>query len=298
MLKRFIFIISVCFLFTPNYSHANSCLDSLQSANRTCQQSYAYDVLVMYFKDVNNKEHKVHVKRVREKSTGTLVHADYDFVSNCTNNCSSLDEKANDILWSFRNAYMANRFYQKIIYQCDPTEERCCDNTRCNEILGVEQLDDNSQIEDADNNNQFTLKRGSKHKDGDSIDKAISRADGITKIIAKIMSYSANGQQVKQEMETVTAQSLQFLIMNTNSGTTQVCAVSGAFCNQINGSATTSNNMASFELHHNNGAVFNKDLRNFLEDVYEGDYGMHCSQSTSCSLDGSRCTITLSCIRK
>lgn len=297
MLKKIFFIISFCFLFTPNYAHANSCLDNLQSANRTCQQSYAYDVLVMYFKDVSNKEHKVHVKRVREKSTGTLVHADYDFVSNCTNNCSSLDEKANDILWSFRNAYMANSFYQKIIYQCDPTQERCCDDTGCNEILGVEQLDDKSTIQDT-NNNQFTLKRGSKHKDGDSIDKAISRADGITNIIDKIMRYSANGQQVKQEMETVTAQPLQFLIMNTNSGATKVCAVSGAFCNQINGSATTSNNMASFELHHNNGVEFNKDLRNFLENVYEVDYGMHCSQSTSCSLDGSRCTITLRCIRK
>lgn len=291
MLKKIIFIISIYFLFTPNYAHANSCLDSLQSANRTCQQSYAYDVLVMYFKDVSNRENKVHVKRVREKSTGTLVHADYNFVSSCTNNCFSLDEKANEILWSFRNAYMANKFYQKIIYQYDPTEERCCDNTGCNETLGVEQLGDNSPIEDANNDNQF------KHKDGDSIDKAISRADGITNIIGKIMGYSANGQQVKQEMETVTAQPLQFLITNTDSGATKVCAVSGAFCSPINGSVTTSNNMAIFELHHNNGAVFNKDLRNFLEDVYQGDYGMHCSQSTACSLDGSKCTITLRCIR-
>lgn len=299
MLKKLLFIISISFLFTPHFAQANNCLDSLQSNNRICQQSYAYDVLAMYFKDASNKEHKVHVKRVREKLTGTLVHADYDFVSNCTNNCLSLDEQANDILWAFRNAYIENKFYEKIIYQCDPTEERCCDNTGCNQILAVEPLNDNVLIEDVNTgtDNQFILNKGGKHKDGDIIDKGINRIEGITNIIANILGYSDNGQQVKQDMETATAQPLQFQIINTVSGTTLVCAVSGTTCNQIAGSATTSNSMANFDLHHNNGAAFNKNLRNFLETVYERDNGMSCYQATSCNVDSTMCTVTLRCSR-
>ena len=82
--------------------------------------------------DDNNEEHKVHAKRVFEKSTGKFVHVDYDFISNCTNDCSSLDSKVNDILWSFRNAYIADKLYAKVIYKCDPTEENCCYDAQCN----------------------------------------------------------------------------------------------------------------------------------------------------------------------
>ncbi|MGB1293650.1 MAG: hypothetical protein ACPG5Z_16000 [Pseudoalteromonas sp.] len=301
MLKKLLFIISLYCLFTANFAQANNCLDSLQSANQTCQQSYAYDVLVMYFKDASNQEHKVHVKRVRAKSTGTLVHADYDFVSNCTTNCASLDAIANDILWAFRNAYIADKFYQKVIYQCDPTQETCCDSTGCNEILGVEPLKDNAEIEAVNNgDNQYVLQSGSKHKNGDKIDKAISRTESFINIIKEIMDFSSNGQEVKQEMATVTAQPLQFIIINTVSGGTKVCALSGGTCNEIAGSVTASHNMASVDLHHSNGHEFNSNLQNFLEGVYQGGYGGYglvCNQSMSCNVDGTNCTIRLRCIR-
>ena len=266
MIKKLLLLIGVYFLFTSTSTLANSCLDSLQSSNRTCQQNYSYDVLVMYFKGADNKEHKVHAKRVRQKSTGALMHVDYDFVSSCTNDCSSLDAKTNDILWAFRNAYMENKLYQKVIYKCDPTVEVCCDQ-----------------------------KRGSKNKDGDLIDKYIGRADGVTNIIDKVMRNSSNGQQVKQDMEAATAQPLQFQIINTVSGATKVCAVSGAYCNEIAGSATASNNMANFNLSHDKGGAFNENLRRFLDGVYRVGNEMTCSQSTSCSSDGKNCTINMAC---
>lgn len=299
MIKKLLLLIGVYFLFTSTSTLANSCLDSLKSSNRTCQQNYSYDVFVMYFKDVDNKEHKVHAKRVRQKSTGALVHVDYDFVSSCTNDCSSLDAKTNDILWAFRTAYIENKLYQKVIYKCDPTVEVCCDETGCTEIYGVDEpLDESrSSPEEIYNNSdyQFIQKRGNKNKDGDLIDKYIGRADGVTNIIDKVMRNSSNGQQVKQDMEAATAQPLQFQIINTVSGATKVCAVSGAYCNEIAGSATASNNMASFNLSHDKGSAFNENLRNFLEDVYRVGNEMTCSQSTSCSSDGKNCTINMTC---
>lgn len=297
MIKKLFLLIGVYFLFIPTPTLANSCLDSLKSSNPTCQQSYSYDVLVMYFKDADNKEHKVHAKRVRQKSTGALVHVDYDFVSNCTNDCSSLDAKTSDILWAFRTAYMENKLYQKVIYKCDPTVEVCCDETGCTEIYDVDKpLDESSSsLEEIYNDHQFIQKRGSKNKDGDLIDKYIGRADGVTNIIDKIMRNSSNGQQVKQEMGEATAQPLQFHIFNSVSGATKICAVSGPDCNEIAGSATVSNNMASFNLYHDKGDRFNRNLRNFLEGIYQDGREMTCSQSTSCSSDGKNCTINMTC---
>ena len=298
MIKKLLLLIGVYFLFTSTSTLANSCLDSLQSSNRTCQQNYSYDVLVMYFKGADNKEHKVHAKRVRQKSTGALMHVDYDFVSSCTNDCSSLDAKTNDILWAFRNAYMENKLYQKVIYKCDPTVEVCCDETGCTEIYDVDKpLDESrSSLEEIYNDHQFIQKRGSKNKDGDLIDKYIGRADGVTNIIDKVMRNSSNGQQVKQDMEAATAQPLQFQIINTVSGATKVCAVSGAYCNEIAGSATASNNMANFNLSHDKkGGAFNENLRRFLDGVYRVGNEMTCSQSTSCSSDGKNCTINMAC---
>ena len=300
MLKKLFLLIGVYFLFAPTYALANDCLDSLKASDSTCRQSYDYDVFVMYFKDDNNEEHKVHAKRVFEKSTGKFVHVDYDFISNCTNDCSSLDSKVNDILWSFRNAYIADKLYAKVIYKCDPTEENCCYDAQFNEIpdIGNPLVNSSSALEEVNNSsdNLSAQQNGAKQKDGDLIDKAISRTNGAISIVDRIMRDSDNGQEVKQKMENVTAQPSLFQIVNTVSGAVKVCAVSGAYCNEIAGSATASKNMANFDLHHNNGSNFNRNLHNFLVDVYEIDYGLSCNQTVTWHGDGS-VTIKLRCIR-
>jgi len=307
-LKKLLLLIGVYFLFSPTYALANNCLDSSKSSNRACLQNYSYDVLVMYFKDNNDKEHKVRAKRIHEKSTGNFVHVDYDFESSCANDCSSLDLKVNDVLWSFRNTYMTNKFYEKVIYKCDPTEGSCCYDTGCTEILDISNPLDSadkssdesrSLLEEANiiNGNQFTQKRSNNKINGEKFDRALNRINGTTSVIDRVMRDSTNGQDVKQNLENVTAQPMLFITSRIDSGRTTVCAITGSGCKEVSGSATVGTDMANFDLQHNNGPTFNHNLQRFLVGVYQNDYGMHCDKTVKWN-DADSVTITLRCIRR
>ncbi|CAM3783364.1 hypothetical protein [Rheinheimera salexigens] len=299
MLKKIIFIIAL--LFVSYNASANTCYDSINKGSAACA-AYQYDVFTLYFKDENNSEHKVYAKRVIQRSNGVLVHVDYDFVSACTSQCSELDNIANETLWAFRNANQNNTFYQKVVYVCDPTEEVCCNDTGCNEIYKVGNpsselatVKENLEYHD-DKLNEIASKRGPKYKNGDIIDKGIYRTEAITNVADNMLRNSSNGQQVQQGMALVTVQPIQFQIFNSISGAVKICVSSGSFCEEIQGYGTASNNMASFELSHNQGQNFNTALRDFIERAYQVDKQMTCSQSTSCSSE-NHCTVRLTCIK-
>lgn len=121
-------------------------------------------------------------------------------------------------------------------------------------------------------------------------------------IFAAILLFSSYGvsanttydQQVQTDISQVGIQPIVFYIVNKTNGSTQVCVSSGKVCNQIPGTATVSEDMAFFELSHNNGENFNISLINFLETEYAQDNGMSCRQSSSCGSDND-CTAVLTC---
>jgi hypothetical protein len=103
-----------------------------------------------------------------------------------------------------------------------------------------------------------------------------------------------NRQQVQTDISQVGIQPIVFYIVKLTNGITEVCVSSGTFCNQIPGTGTVSEDMAFFELSHNNGENFNISLINFLETVYTQDNGMSCRQSSTCGSDND-CTAVLTC---
>ncbi|WP_372628189.1 hypothetical protein [Arsukibacterium sp.] len=295
MYKWIITTILLCCSFAAS---ANTCFDSLNKGSSACV-AYHYDTLTVYFKDANNVEHKALVKRVIQKSDGILIHADYDFVARCTSQCSASNNIVNDVLWAFRNANINNSFYQKVVYMCDPTVEECCDDTGCNEIYGTESPTDGEQASShklkTDGQWEVTPLNGKKTRNGDIIDKALNRTEAITNIADNVLRNTSNGQQVQTDLSQVVAQPMLFTIINTPSGGVAVCASSGNYCNMLSGSATASENMAYFDLSHNNGQNFNEALRGFLLSNYQQDNGMICNTSTSCSSNGDSCTIHMTC---
>ncbi len=290
MIKKLLLLIGVCFLFTPTPTLANACLDSGQSANKVCQKDYAYDQLVMFFKDANNTEQKVHAKRVREKSTGELVHVDYDFIASCKSNCGNLDAVITDIFWGFRNAHVEDRIYEKVVYQCDPTMEVCCDKNGCTEIYDSNTASkDSRSLKKVDNDNQSMQRSGRR-----MIDKNLERADRASAIADRALRRGANGQDVKMDMQALNVQPMKFGITNTLSGGTIICAFNNnGICEQLNGYATVSDRMVDISLDHNNGREFTRDLNNFLNDSYNINR-MYCSSSFKCEHTG-QCSLTLTC---
>jgi hypothetical protein len=121
-------------------------------------------------------------------------------------------------------------------------------------------------------------------------------------IFAAIMLFSsygvtantANTQQVQVDMPQVGIQTIVFYIVNKTNGSTKVCVSSGNICNEIPGTATVSEEIAFFDLSHNQGENFNINLINFLETTYTQENVMSCRQSSSCGSEND-CTAVLTC---
>jgi hypothetical protein len=109
-----------------------------------------------------------------------------------------------------------------------------------------------------------------------------------------VIANTENTQQVQVDMPQVGIQPIVFYIVNKTNGSTKVCISSGNICNEIPGTATVSEDMAFFDLSHNQGESFNMNLINFLETTYTQDNGMICGQSSSCESE-NYCTAVLTC---
>jgi hypothetical protein len=295
MLKQLFFFIVLTFVSYS--SEANPCFDSSKKGAAECS-AFEYDNLTMYFKDASDLEHKVQVKRVIQKSNRVMVHADYNFVATCNSQCGAINTKVNDMLWAFRNTNINNTFYEKIVYICNPLEEVCCDDTGCTEIQNVggspEASADLTEAADLDIEGNVAKLSKKGPKNGDKIDRAIDRLEGITNIVDNVLRNTSNGQQVQTDMAQVAVQSMQFQIVNSTTGGVMVCVSTGSYCNEISGSATASNDMAYFDLEHSYGQAFNDRLRDFLDMTYKSDNGMICSQSTSCD-SSNNCEVNMTC---
>lgn len=262
------------------------CLDSGQSANPQCR-SYIYDKWSLYFKDSEGKEQQFYAKRVRERASGRLVHVDYDFSFTCHSSCGNAEDIIQTKLWNWRNAYMANAFYEK--GPCDPQEQVCCDEVGCFEIYSADQQVSKSELVN-------TLSKGKKGGNKD-VDKAIDRTESMTNIVDNVIRISNNGQQLQQNVNNVTAQPIMYFVGTSLSGVARlyVCTNQNQ-CNEIAGHITESNDMADVSAEHNNGSSFNRSLWEFLENRYEGDRGLICHTSTSCNDTG--CSVHMTCRRQ
>lgn len=110
-----------------------------------------------------------------------------------------------------------------------------------------------------------------------------------------ISTHSFANQEVKV-LEPVSSEQLKFLIVATGQEATNVCySIGKYYCNEIAGSVTANNDMASFQLHHDKGEAFNLSLGNFLRGTYESNFEMTCTQSSSCAPNNKSCSINMTC---
>lgn len=283
-----IFFIVMCSV--SSVVSANQCFDDAYKTSAACS-AYEYSNLTMYFKDSYGTEHKVLVNRVIKKSNRVLVHANYSFVAKCNGGCGATNDVVNDMLWAFRSANVNNTFYEKVIYVCNPAEEVCCDDTGCTEILGDGTRQKTLTTNPIQSDDTTTAKT---RRNGDRIDRAIDRTEGITNIVDNTLRIASNGQQVQADLSQVVSKPMQFQINVSTTNAVTVCVSTGSFCHDIEGTASATDSTAYFDLSHQRGQDFNDNLRDFLDHTYKQDSGMICQQSTSCDSDDN-CTITMRC---
>ena len=116
---------------------------------------------------------------------------------------------------------------------------------------------------------------------------------GINLLFISTHSFA---EQEAKVLESVSTEQLKFLIVKTGPETKAVCYSTGGYnCKEIPGSVTANNNMASFQLHHEKGETFNLSLGRFLQNQYESNFEMTCTQSSSCTPNDKSCSINLIC---
>jgi hypothetical protein len=283
-------------LFFSDFALANPCFNSLKQGSAACT-SYSYDTLSIYFKDSNNKEQQFIAKRVRDKKTGRLLHVDYDFIISCSVACGNVKDVTTSALWDWRTAYLNNKFYQKVPYVCDPTVEKCCNTTGCNQIYSDPVTDQLNAIQSQTiaQANQGTM-ASTTPKKGSMIDKPLQRTESVTNIADNIIRNSQNGPELQTEVAKVSVQAPLFYMRISTSGGSSLCMVSGADCIEISGYVTQSDSMADVSVRHNYGQDTNRHIERFLENYFIDNKQLICYKSSAgCGDDASSCSVVMTC---
>ncbi len=275
-------IVLACLTLLSINVYAEDCLKYGNKSSPSCS-AFLYDTIDVFFKDSQLLEQKVLAKRVFRKSDRKLLHVDYDFEINC-NDCAagSTESKVDDVLWSWREAYMRNRFYTKVPDICDPTMQACCDDFSCNDIRSVEPPSD------------ITTDLTTLSKKVGTIDKYLDRTQKATAIVDDVMRISSNASQLRNGIANAAKEPLKFAFVTSDTGWKRICVIEEFECKLVQGNITINDNMADVNLRHNYGQNFNHELQDFLRDYLTNRKQMYCSQSMSCD-SGGRCTVAMSC---
>ncbi|TRW50387.1 hypothetical protein FM042_06030 [Aliidiomarina halalkaliphila] len=283
-------IIGACLASPVLLANTNECSNFQNQALSQCAH-YQYNVFNLHFRDSANIEHDVSVYRVKD-SQGNVVSADVDFKIRCGDACLSNPEGAiEDILWAFRASYLADSFYY--YRDCDSTLEVCCDDDSCFEIHGGDNspaVQDDS-LEDSSTSSDVSpaaLSRGKKILD------LLPIVDSGLNIYDRLMNDSKNEKELREALANAQETSSKFVLINTSGGGNQVCVDDGQVCTVLDGHVSISSSFANADLSHSNGFKFNQALADWLNEWFEGQNGLVCSQRMSCD-HANNCTVTLSC---
>jgi hypothetical protein len=271
-------------------AEANVCLDYDNSGNATCNQSYSYDKLTVYFKDAYGVEQKFFAKRILQKSNSAILHVDYEFVVNCISNCSDNTAVMNRYLWNWKNAIGTDSLYTKQ-RACDPNYKSCCPRLTCYEAnsepgIGEHTLSVASAPETA------TLDVST--QSAATVDKKLTKWDAVTGIFANSISLAKEGKELAPKVKANETTPTSIVIVKETETLDSVCYINAeSKCEKLEGSVLDTENYLEAELRHNLGPDFNNSLNNFLYDNYLRNRPMSCSQRMSCSKDS--CSIVLTC---
>lgn len=271
------------------------CFYTKNQSSQQCRH-YAYDKVDIFFRDAANVEQKVIAKRVKSKTTGELLHVNYDFVVTCAGACGATGVLAREVMWAFRNALVENRLYTKevVSLSCDPTLEVCCDDTGCSEIFEAsgdkeELSQDDTKLDVIKSRNKITI-----------IERAIHGLSSATTIHNNIAQNSRNEAEYQQQciVEKVFVDMPTFAYFEVANGSYRLCKLSAnGECAVIDGRMIESEHSGFAEFTHQQGPDFNEELRSFVIDFYMRDRGMFCNQNMSCDAIGN-CSIKLTCQKR
>ncbi len=277
----FLLLVLASFSFATE-ANTDPCFLSKNQSSASCAK-YKYDKKYAHFRDESNIEHKVVVKRVLSKTTGKLLHANYDFEVKCHSqlNCANLSSATESVLWSFRNAIVENRFYEIVYTPCDPSTELCCDLLTCQVPLRAAAPQQNNQSDRR-------------------VDKPLQTTETITNIISNISNIAKNGADFKEEVATTSAATgdlptFAYSEISLGSGSYTLCKLErSGECARVDGRMSILNGNGYAEFEHDQGLAHQNELSSFLYNFFVQDRGMHCSQTMTCGAD-NHCKIIMSC---
>lgn len=277
----FLLLVLASFSFATE-ANTDPCFLSKNQSSASCAK-YKYDKKYAHFRDESNIEHKVVVKRVLSKTTGKLLHANYDFEVKCHPqlNCANLSSATESVLWSFRNAIVENRFYEIVYTPCDPSTELCCDLLTCQVPLRAAAPQQNNQSDRR-------------------VDKPLQTTETITNIISNISNIAKNGADFKEEVATTSAATgdlptFAYSEISSGSGSYTLCKLErSGECARVDGRMSILNGNGYAEFEHDQGLAHQNELSSFLYNFFVQDRGMHCSQTMTCGAD-NHCKIIMSC---
>lgn len=266
-------------------ANTDPCFFSKNQSSVSCAK-YKYDKKYAHFRDEFNIEHKVVIKRVLSKTTGKLLHANYDFEVKCHSqlNCANLSSATESVLWSFRNAIVENRLYEIVYTPCDPSTELCCDLLACQIPLRAAAPKQNNQSDRR-------------------VDKPLEKIETITTIINNLSNIATNGANFKDEVATTSATTgdlptFAYSEISSGSGSYTLCKLErSGECTRVDGRMSIYDGSGYAEFEHDQGAVHQKEIYDFLYNFFIQDRGMHCSQTMACGTN-NHCNIIMSCVER
>lgn len=270
----FLLLVLASFSFATE-ANTDPCFLSKNQSSASCAK-YNYDKKYAHFRDESNIEHKVVVKRVLSKTTGKLLHANYDFEVKCHSqlNCANLSSATEAVLWSFRNAIVENRLYEVVYTPCDPS-------TECQVPLNAAAPQQNNQSDRR-------------------VDKPLQTTETITHMVSNLSNLSKNGADFKEKVATTSASTgylptFAYSETSSGSGSYTLCKLErSGECARVNGRMSILNGNGYAEFEHDQGLAHQNELSSFLYNFFVQDRGMHCSQTMTCGVDND-CKIIMSC---
>lgn len=267
------------------HAEANVCLDYDSSGNTTCQQSYSYDKLTVYFKDTQGVEQKFFAKRIIQKNNSALLHVDYDFVVNCISNCSDHTLVMNRYLWDWKNALTADLLYTKQNL-CSADNKLCCSGLSCDDAQAKPVL--------APDKTPVALSHSESADDGAaSSNKKTGKADFVDRALVDSAASAKVGVDVAALIKgNETTDTLLAIVRETDSLDSVCYLQAESQCETLAGRVLSTEHLFEVNLTHRLGADFNNALQNFLYSHYLDGKTESDTQSMNCSKNA--CSIVVS----
>ena len=225
------------------------------------------------------------VKRVLSKTTGQLLHANYDFEAQCYSavSCTNFNSATESLLWSFRNAIVQNRLYEITYEPCDPNLELCCDQLSCQVPLRA--------MATASPQNDANMRK---------VEKGLNILEVISNIFSNASNTAVNAADLTDKIATESSTTgdmptFAYFEISPNTGSYKLCKLEqSGECKLIDGRILLTDGGGYAEFEHNGGLEENMELQNFLYNFFMFDRQMHCNQTMTCGAD-NQCNIIMSC---